>query len=79
MCKNKNCKCATCAHNANIYENTPTPCLGADCDICENEDMEVCFCSQHLTIEEVDKMVDLIKKGLTYEEAYAIIEHKRKG
>ena len=79
MCKNKNCKCATCVHNANIYENTPTPCLGTDCGICENEDMEICFCSQHLTIEEVDKMIDLIKKGLTYEEAYVIIEHRRKG
>lgn len=73
MCKNKYCKCATCVHNANIYENTPTPCLGVGCDICENEDMEIYFCNQHLTIEEVDRMVDLIKKGLTYEEAYAII------
>jgi hypothetical protein len=35
--------------------------------------MEVCFCNQHLTIEEVDRMVDLIKKGFTYEEARAII------
>ena len=68
-----NCKCATCVRNPNIYENTPNPCEVCMCGMCESEDMCIQFCSGHVTIEEIDKMVELIKKGLTMEEAHAII------
>lgn len=55
MCKG--CLCATCVLNPNYAVNTPKPCIGADCDICENGDMSCVACNQHLTIEEVNRRI----------------------
>ncbi len=74
MKKCKDCKCANCVRNENICLNTPTPCIGCFCDICEGSDMAVYYCNNHLTLKEVEYMGKLIKNGLTYEEAYAIIK-----
>lgn len=60
-CK-KYCKCATCVYNPYYVVNTPHPCIGADCDICEN-DCETVFCNHHLTIEEVNKRVEKEKRN----------------
>lgn len=55
-CK-KYCKCATCVYNPYYATNTPRPCFSADCDICDG-DAETIFCNHHLTIEEVNKMIE---------------------
>lgn len=73
----KDCKCATCVRNSNICLNTPTPCAGCFCEFCGADDFSVQFCNQHLTIDEVNLMVELVKKGLTHDEAYAIIKAQK--
>ena len=67
------CKCATCVRNAKIYVNTPDPCFFCDCDICGDQDMALDYCSRHLTLAQVNAMAELVKQGLTMEEARAII------
>ena len=70
----KECKCANCVRNANICSNTPTSCPGCFCEFCGEDDFSVNFCNQHLTLKEVNLMVELVKQGLTNDEAYAIIK-----
>lgn len=58
-CK-RHCMCADCVKNPFYAVNTPNPCIGADCDIC-NHDMEVMACNHHLTLEELNKRVEEMK------------------
>ena len=53
----KGCACADCVRNPHYAINTPKPCIGADCDICEGGDMACWGCNQHLTLDEVNKMI----------------------
>lgn len=55
---NKCCLCATCVRNKEYAVNTPNPCFGADCDICQGHDMKVIFCNQHLTIKDLNAIID---------------------
>lgn len=55
---NKCCLCATCVRNKEYAVNTPNPCFGADCDICHGHDMKVIFCNQHLTIKDLNAIID---------------------
>ena len=73
MKKCKGCKCANCVYNSNVCLNTPKPCQDNCCDICNGYSMCVNWCSGHLTLKEVNKIMELMKKGLTFEEAHAII------
>jgi len=52
-----NCLCADCVYNPFYAVNTPRPCFGADCDICEF-DCGTVFCNHYLTIEEVNKRIE---------------------
>lgn len=52
------CMCANCVKNMKYAVNTPKPCHGASCDICEDHDMAVWGCNQHLTIEEVNARIE---------------------
>lgn len=52
------CLCATCVRNAKYAINTPHPCFYAMCDVCEDGDMNTCFCNHHLTIEDVNLMLN---------------------
>ena len=61
-CKEK-CLCGDCVRNPHYCINTPDPCIGADCDICDFADCVTCFCNHHLTIEEVNKRVAEMRKG----------------
>ena len=72
--KCKGCKCANCVRNENICLNTPTPCVGCMCDLCKNGEMAVYYCNKHLTLKEVELMGEMLRIGLTFEEAYAIIK-----
>ena len=58
----KGCVCADCVRNPHYAINTPHPCECADCDICENGDMEACACNQYLSIEEVNEMVEAMQE-----------------
>ena len=60
---NKYCLCATCVRNKEYAINTPNPCFGADCDICHGHDMKVIFCNQHLTIKDLDAIIES-RKGV---------------
>ena len=55
---NKCCLCATYVRNKEYTVNTPNPCFGADCDICQGHDMKVIFCNQHLTIKDLDAIIE---------------------
>lgn len=68
------CKCANCVRNFNLYMSTTGSCHDLCCDICDEGLFGVAFCTQHLTLTELNTMVELVKKGLTYSEAYAIIK-----
>ena len=59
-CK-KYCMCATCVYNPYYAVNTPKPCIGADCDICDG-DGATCFCNKYLSLEELNKRVEKEKK-----------------
>lgn len=60
----KHCLCANCVLNPFYCKNTPRPCAGADCDICESFDMNVdLFCNKRLTIEEVNAKIESERKG----------------
>lgn len=61
MCKD--CLCGNCVRNPHYCVNTPDPCIGADCDICEGNDCLVWFCNHHLTIEEVNAIIEEKKRG----------------
>lgn len=57
------CLCATCVLNDNYCTNTPRPCVGCLCEVCESCDMKVdFFCNHHLTIEEVNARIEEDKK-----------------
>lgn len=57
------CLCATCVLNANYCINTPSPCAGCMCDVCEHFDMSVdLFCNKHLTIEEINAKIESDKR-----------------
>lgn len=59
---NKTCPCATCVYNPYYAVNTPNPCIGADCDICDGNEI-ICFCSGHLSLDELNKKVEEMKKA----------------
>ena len=44
----KKCMCATCVRNPYYVVNTPHPCIGADCDICDGGEEHVYMCNQYL-------------------------------
>lgn len=56
MCKFKEeCICATCVYNPLYTTNTPVPCLNRDCDMCEDGDMSCEWCTQYLSLDELNK------------------------
>ena len=57
----KICLCAMCVYNPYYAINTPKPCIGADCDICNGE-AECCFCSGYMNLEELNKKVEAMKE-----------------
>lgn len=69
----KICKCRDCVRNGNYCVNTPNPCLLCFCDECSDGDFAVYECNGRMTIEQVNLILELTKKGLTTEEARAII------
>jgi len=53
----KKCMCATCVRNPYYVVNTPHPCIGADCDICDGGEEHVYMCNQYLSLEELNERV----------------------